>query len=168
MNLIKLLSVIIIILFTSSCEVSTNVSNRSGTLDDDYVEEPLSARSIKFAPALEISNDFINSIQSGNYDYIYSELISDGFKEELSKEEFMEMLNTIINLAGQIKMYKQQQWGFFTIKEDGNEYIGSVKIVEHENGILKYLFVFENDGVFKTLVGFNVKDRTEVTPPGIY
>ncbi len=45
-----------ICIFLNACEVTIDANNRSGTIEDDYVAEPLSDMSRKYEHALKISN----------------------------------------------------------------------------------------------------------------
>ncbi len=151
---------------TVACEVSINTDNRSGTLEDDYIEEPLGFMSEKYENALRVSNEFVDRMRDGSIDSIYSGLFSEELRGIVSKQDFEKVLAQIFAAKGKITKYKKMQWGFISGKENGRDFLASVKIVEHEKGMMKYLVVFNDDGKFDEIVGFRFKEREGVSPPG--
>lgn len=149
-----------------ACEVKFDANNRSGTLDDDYVAEPLSDMSRKYEHALQISNTFIDRIESDELDSIYEKLFSSELRSLISRNDFQNMVGQIYKAKGKIIRFKKMQWGFISGTENGRDFIGSVKIVEHENGMMKYLVVFEDDDKFDKIIGFRFKERDGVSIPG--
>ena len=107
------------------CDSQVVIASRSGTLDDDYVEEPISGEA-----------------------------------------KFIGMIKQIESHVGPIKQYKPMQWRFVPGSDSGEKFLSSVKIVEHEKAMLRYVFVFADDGKYSRLVGFHAKPRTGVAPPG--
>ena len=167
MHILKIILISVTVLLMSACEVNVNLnlSVRSGTADDDYIAEPLPDSAQKYSQALEMSNEFLNAFKSKNYNHIYYSMVAEELRLEISEEEFIEALNVILGQAGEITQYKEMQWGFYSIKNDERNLIGSTKIVEHENIMVKYLFVF-NEGEYHQIVGFQFKQRDGVKPPG--
>ena len=159
---------IITLLLLSSCDASISINNRSGTIKDDYVAEPLSDRSKKYKPLLETSNNIVQMISKEEYEFIYLNKFDDVLKRNLSQDEFISMMNQIKTGVGAIRNFKELQRGFFSGKDKGMDLIYSVKIVEHETQIMKYLFVFEEDGGYSRIVGFHVKAKEGVSLPGQY
>ncbi len=165
----KLFRVIVlaaITFFISACEVKFDANNRSGTVKDDYIAEPLSDMSRKYKNALVVSNLFIKHLQSGKMGTIYETMFSDDLKTILSQQDFRKVMDQIQNAKGKVIRYKEMQWGFISGKEDGRKFIGSVKIVEHEKGMMKYLIVFDDDNEFDRIAGFRFKERDGVSIPG--
>ena len=150
----------------NACEVKFDANIRSGTIDDDYVAEPLSDMSRKYEHALQTSNAFINRMKSGDQDSIYENLFSSDLRNIVSQQDFQKVIRQIHNEKGKIVRYKEMQWGFISGKEEGRNFIGSVKIVEHEKGMMKYLIVFDDDNKFDEIVGFRFKERDGVSIPG--
>lgn len=158
-------SLLIAIIFLCACEVNFDANNRSGTLEDDYVEEPLSNMSQKYGYALQTSNALIERMKSNDLDFIYEKLFSDELRALISREEFQKMINKIHNAKGNIVRFKKMQWGFIPGTANGRSLIRSVKIVEHENGMVKYLVVFDENKLDK-IVGMHFKERDGVSAPG--
>jgi hypothetical protein len=150
----------------SACDFSPQTNIRSGSLDDDYVEEPLGDFAKRFENALAVSNTFIDLYKSNDFEAIYQDIFSDELRRKVSLDQVRELLGKVKSAKGEIIRFKKMQWGFFNYFEEGRNLIASTKIVEHENGLMKYLFVFDNDGKFEKIVGFRFKERAGVSPPG--
>ena len=152
----------------TACEQSVSISNRSGSLSDDYVAEPLSERSKKYENALNVSNEIIKKVIEKDFTAIYEMHFDAELKSQMTKEQFIQAMNQLINSFGSATKYKELQWGFFSRNSEGRNLIFSKKIVEHEKSMVKYLFAFKEDGKYMNIVGFNAHERTGVTPPGVY
>lgn len=157
-----------IIFSVTGCDHSGNISSRSGSLDDDYVAEPISVIAKKYQPALTTSNEIVALISNSNYNEIYDTYFSNKLKSELSKKVFNEQMIKIESGIGKLINYKEMQWGFFGGERQGMNLIYSVKIAEHEKAMMKYLFIFEKDSPYNLLVGFSAKVRDSVSPPGAF
>lgn len=168
MKIIKWIICLHLSLLLVGCDVSLNFSNRSGTLEDDYVAEPLSDNSLKYERALEISNNIIQLIKDIKYQAAYNKYFSNALKAQISADVFVDHMNRVQSTAGVLTDFKPMQWGFFTGKDKGMHLLYSVKIAKHKQSMMKYLFVFNHDGDFGEIVGFNVKVRGVVPPPGVY
>lgn len=68
---------------------------------------------------------------------------------------------------GPIKEYKKMQWGFVPVELENNQLLISFKIVEHQEGLLNYSFVF-NEGSYDKIVGFRLNDHKNARPPYEY
>ena len=151
--------------FTVACDLKVTSANRSGTLDDDYVEEPLSESSKSYAQILNTSNDIIELIRTKDYDKIHSLHVEDRMKDILSTDKLSEAFDGAYGAMGAWVEYKPQQWGFLPTNENGVDYIVSYKIVMHENGRLDYAFAFEKDGTHTKFVGFKIVPRNKARTP---
>ena len=147
-----------------SCDFNSNV--RSGTVDDDYVEEPLAGIAEKYESALETSNAFVEYAKANRIDAIHRNLFAEELRASVPIADFKQMVDQVNSAAGEIIRYKKMQWSFISYSEEGRDLIGSVKIVEHENEMLKYLIVFDKGGDFDRIIGFHFKQRKGVSPPG--
>ena len=76
-----IISVILFSIFLSGCgvDINANVSVRSGGVENDYVEEPLTSYSQKYERALAVSNQAVENLI--NHDYV--SLFEQGFSQEL-------------------------------------------------------------------------------------
>ncbi len=99
-------------------------------------------------------------------DSIYENLFSNDLQNIISRQDFQKLINQIHSAKGKIIRYKEMQWGFISSKEEERNYIGSVKIVEHDKGMMKYLIVFDDDSKFDEIVGFRFKEKDGVSLPG--
>jgi hypothetical protein len=166
LRLIASVSFCTLLVLNSACDSQLVIVDRSGTLDDDYVEEPISARSKKYENALLVSNAVLDKARGGEYRTIYDEFFDARLKSILDEPKFAAMMKQIEGHVGPIKRYKPMQWGFIPRNEAGEKFLYSVKIVEHERGMIRYLFVFADDGHYGKLVGFHAKLRTGIAAPG--
>lgn len=146
-------------------QVQVHVTNRSGPLADDYVEEPISTRSAKYARALEVSNATIDELRAGKSHQVYSGRFGDVLRGLVSEDQFENSLRPLATY-GPVREYKPMQWSFATRIEKGRELLYSTKLVEHEKGRILYVFVFENDGKYERFVGFHWRPYTGVHTPG--
>lgn len=148
------------------CDSGVVIANRSGTVKDDYVEEPISDRSKRYENALQVSNVLLNKLRSAEYHAIYLDFFDSRLKAILDEPKFIAMMKQVEADFGPIKRYKPMQWGFVPRKENGENILYSVKIVEHEKRMMKYFFVFADDGKYQKLIGFHAKPRAGVSAPG--
>lgn len=165
MRIIKL-SILCFLIAVSGCDFSGNISARSGSLDDDYVAEPLSAAVKKYETALTTSNNIMHLFSQSKYRDVYRIYFSDRMKAQVTMKEFQTFMKQVVNNAGQLKAYKEMQWSFSSGTSEGLDLLYSVKVAEHENTMLNYLFIFERDKPYINLVGFSVKERQGVAAPG--
>ena len=157
---------LILVLSLQACDLSNTISIRSGSLDDDYVEEPLSSMVEKYQVALTTSNNILTMISQGKHNDIHRIYFSDSMKSQLTRAQFADFMQQIKNNAGTMTNFKPMQWNFSTGEDQGVDLLYSVKIAEHENTMMKYLFVFDRDKPYTSLVGFFVKQREGVSAAG--
>ena len=149
----------------TACDVNTNTAHRSGTINDDYVEEPLSGNSIKYAEILETSNHVIELVKAKKYKEIYSSYLDESLKETITEAFVIKSYEDAANAMGEIVEYKEKQWGFRPNLENNTNYIVSYKIVFHEKGRLDYSFAFIENGDHSKITGFAIKPRNKVRLP---
>jgi len=92
-----------------ACDQSLNISNRSGSIDDDYIAEPLSEISVKYENALKISNAVIEKLKVREYDSIYDNDFDRQLKNMISKEQFRSLMKQVEAMFGSVKRYKKMQ-----------------------------------------------------------
>lgn len=162
----KFYTLLLIFIFLQGCDLK--VANRSGTIADDYVEEPLSERSVQYELALNTSNKIMALIRDGRCDDIYKNLLSGKAKESLPFDSFKSMCQGLVSNYGNLIKYKPQQWHFFNKTEGDNEYLMSIKLAEHERLMVSYALVFPLNGKYDKIVGIHLKARQGVVPPGVF
>ena len=140
----------------SACEFSYSVNSSGG--GSDYFEEPLSSSVEKYAPALELSNQFLNGIKRERVDEIYGTL-SEDLKNVVSIDDAHSTLGHINDLGGKIVEFLPGQWAFRSGEEDGVDVIYSGKIVKHEKREYVYVFEFIEDGSYDRINGFRMLPR---------
>jgi predicted DNA binding CopG/RHH family protein len=162
----NLISLILLTILLVGCDASIKIDNRSGTTDDDNIEEPLSRLSLKYKNALETSNAIIELIKDKKFEKVASDYFSNDAKINLRVEDLKKSFTQTTSAVGSIKRYKQMQWGFLSKPIEKQSYIYSIKIVEHEKASLNYYFVFVKDSTYTKIVGLSVKIRKRVRPVG--
>jgi len=158
--------VLFLIVGLSGCDISGTISARSGTLDDDYVEEPLSGGVAEYETALVTSNNILTLISKSKYPDLYRIYFSDAMKAQMTSKEFKKFMIQVKEDVGPLRAYKSMQWNFSSGKDKGLDLLYSVKIAEHEKTMMKYIFVFEKDKPYINIVGFSVKQRQGISTPG--
>ena len=158
--------ILLLFLALQGCDFSGSVNVRSGSMDDDYLEEPLNRMVERYQTAPTTSNNILDMISKSQYPDIYRIYFSDSMKAQMTGKEFIDLMNQVKHHAGPLSNFKHMQWNFFTGEEQGMNLLYSVKIAEHENSMMKYLFVFDRDKPYIDLVGFYVKQRQGVSTPG--
>lgn len=133
-----------------------SVSAHSGSRTNPYVEEPLTAMVKKYEQALTTSNGFIDALKSGDYQKAYDDYTDEQFRKNSSVDDLFTYHAGAMRSYGQIKEYKPMQWAFKTATMDGEKFVLSRKIVEHEKGRLIYVFTFARHGPYDELRGLSI------------
>src|SRR5438045_4131223 len=68
-----------------ACSVHVSAGERSGPINDDNVEQPLSGSVRKYEHALLVSNSFIDMLRAGDYHTIHEELFDIPMKAEMDE-----------------------------------------------------------------------------------
>lgn len=155
----------VLVLFAFQCKLGGNfgvMGVRSGTVNDDQVEEPLSTFAKKYENALTVSNKAIDSLVANNYDLASQDLVDDKVKNLMTAEKIKAAMEKVKKAFGKIKGYKRMQWGFVPKLIKGERHLYSVKIVEHEKAQCHYIFTFLDDGHYLKIIGLHIQKRTGV------
>ena len=153
------------ILALISCDINTNLGIRSGNLDDDNIEEPLSAHAKKYRLALNITNDIVEKLREEKYDKIYEKYASEEFKKQVNKEGFAQNFKNILSIFGRIESYKKMQWGFLPSEENGARYLTSFKVLKHEDQVSNLAITFYDDGKYNKFVSIKLAKREGARSP---
>jgi len=137
------------------CQVEPTSSVRSGSLKDANVEEPLTAMSKKYEPALTLSNQLMDKIAAHAYHDIYQNHCDPLLQSMVDEAKFVSLLTALEKQAGPIVRYKRMQWAFDRGANQDIKTVTSTKIVQHEKELVNYQFVFRDDGRYAKLVGFH-------------
>ena len=140
----KHLLMVIILFSLIGCSIKREFAERSGNINDEYVEEPLSAKVKDYASLLELSNELIIEISTKSYVSIYLQF-APRVRDTINEDDFIILMNNLMLEHGDIIDYKPQQWHFRTATENSVDLIYSIKIVEHEKSFLYYTFVFDKN-----------------------
>lgn len=133
-----------------------SVSAHSGSRNNPYVEEPLTPMVKKYEDALTTSNGFIEALKNGDYQKAYSDFTDEKFRQKSTVDDLFTYHASAMSSYGQIKEYKPMQWAFKTATMDGEKFVLSRKIVEHEKGRLIYVFTFVRQGPYNQLRGLSI------------
>ncbi len=150
----------------SGCNLHVTHASRSGSVTEDYVEEPLSAEVQKYEHALEVSNAFLDKLKERDFHTIYESMCGDPIRNAADEHGFAAMVEDFEQGSGAMKSYKPQQWGFVVKTGNAGGFLYSTKIVEYEHGMKRFNFIFVNDGKYEKLSGFNIHERHGVAEPG--
>ena len=168
----KQIQLFIMLSFTliAGCELDFNLQSnsgiRSGNLDNDYIEQPLSKNVNKYKQALNTSNEIIDLIQVRDYGQVYDRYLDASAKQRIDKTVFMKVMSDNEENWGAVVKYKPMQWGFYPRTEDGDDLLHSVKIVEQSKDMMKYIFTFKDDDQYQKVIGFMYRIKDGVALPG--
>ena len=134
----------------TGCTCSPTSTSRSGTLDEPYVEQPLSEGVADKAPFLETSNAVVSAIAVGDRDAAYAWMHPKG----VERDKFDTMLDFLQSAHGSIVDFRPMQWWFI---EDKTQLL-SVKLLvfDHGCGAVRMMFLPEKPTqVFRLWIGGN-------------
>lgn len=166
----------------SACNYDTRDSGRSGTYQDDNLENPLLEDFIQYKEALATSNRIIDLMQEGNAKAISENYVLEELQPLLTEKDIAAVIANAKHKYGRIVSYKPMQWGFEPRVENGKRdksefnrvvaekygskkaasnipVLFSVKIVQHEHALVEYWFQFPADGEYKKLLGIFYKEK---------
>jgi len=141
-----------------ACETNVSSTNNSSQGDNDYFEEPISDRSRKYLPALDISNAFVEYFAQGQLAEA-RELFDPRLQAIISKEQLQSAHARVLENFGPLLEYKPMQWGFGTHSSKPNVLV-SVKIAIHQSSETFYVVTFEDDGIYDKIIAFNIYARS--------
>lgn len=173
----------VILLTLPACNYDTRASGRSGTYQDDYLENPINTDFVQYAPALTTSNNILDLMKQGDSNAIANEYVLEELKPLLTVAEIDKVIKGAEKKYGKIVSYKPMQWGFEPRVENGkrnkdgfNKIIAekygdkkvakkipilfSVKIVQHEHALVNYWFQFPGDDRYNKILGIFYKEKT--------
>lgn len=96
---------------------------------------------------------------------VYARRFEESLRKSASEAQFEESLQGL-GAYGPVREFKPMQWSFGTRVENGRELLYSTKLVDHEKGRIRYIFVFDNDDKYERLVGFHWRPYAGVHTPG--
>ncbi len=182
----KLVAVVMVAILTLSgitaCNYDTRSSGRSGTYQDDYLENPINEDFLQYENALMTSNQVLDLMIAKDAKKIADDYVLEEIKPLLTEADIAKVIKEAEAKYGKIVGYKPMQWGFEPRVENGkrdktefNKIIAekygdkkagkkipilfSVKIVEHENALVNYWFQFPADGEYTKLLGVFYKEK---------
>lgn len=167
----------------TACNYDTRSSGRSGTYQDDYLENPINEDFMQYENALTVSNEILDLMMEDNAKAIADNYVLEELKPLLTEDDIQKVINNAEAKYGKIVSYKPMQWGFEPRVENGkrdtsefNKIIAekygdkkaskkvpilfSVKIVQHENALVNYWFQFPADGEYNKILGVFYKEKT--------
>lgn len=166
----------------SACNYDTRSSGRSGTYQDDTLENPINEEFVEYENALTVSNQVLDLMIAKDSKSIANDYVLEELKPLLGEKEIADLMAKAESRYGKIVGYKPMQWGFEPRVENGkrdksefNRIIAekygdkkaakkipilfSVKVVEHENALVNYWFQFPADGEYNSLLGIFYKEK---------
>src|SRR5262245_42158991 len=94
--------------FLGGCADKPPMGLRSGTEDDDYVEQPLSDAAKGFENALLLSNRALELIQAGDTKAVYDQFLDPRLHAKATAEQFAAPIEGNLKKFGPIKQFKPQ------------------------------------------------------------
>lgn len=166
---LKLLVVFLLTSVLIGCGVEVNgsasVFASSGSMHDQYVEEPIATDYRKYESALLLSNKLTGLIEKGDYAAVYGDYSSVEFKSSVGLQEFKKTMEGLMADAGQIEEFKHMQWYFRVYKKGGRALLLSTKIVKHKGLMVSYNFLFEQ-GRYDEIVGLTFSNYKPLKAAG--
>ncbi len=153
--------VVLLLVVLASCEFNANFSVRSGDMQNDYVEEPISATVIKYAETLATANLFIELIKNSDYPKAYK-LFDKNIQNQLSENEFETLLTKNAPVIGKINEFKKNQWSFDFESIDKIDFVRMTKIVKHEKIVMHYIFLYAKNSDYSKIQGFSFREKTDL------
>jgi hypothetical protein len=126
---------------------------RSGTIENDDIEEPLADTVAQYKAFLDISNSLVAMLQRKEYAALYAGFFHPELLKTVTPEKFQAMNNAIVAFCGELNSWKPMQWYFVFMKENNEDMIISVKVVHHRDAVVYYRFTFYPDDPGK-IIGF--------------
>ena len=163
---LTVLAILVLLLLSFACEVRVSKGTRSGSLSEDYAEEPLSADARQYERALEMSNTIMDLLLERDYRRIVDSLVDRRSAPDITQQRMLDIFRDVESHAGPGLRYKRLQWGFVARQEGARSLLYSTKIVEHEKFKMRYVFIFIDDGTYRRIAGFYVRGYTGVAAPG--
>ena len=164
---IKTIIIILLIFFLfvpSGCDFKVKPANsfvRSGTVQEDDVEEPLSDDEKQYEKALTTSNEIIDAFINDNLSDFYNKYTSVILQNKIHEDDFSKIYASVIEKTGPINSYKKMQWWFEQGEDHGTKIIISKKIVHHEKQVLFYNIVFKH-GEYDQIIGIHFQIRKKI------
>jgi hypothetical protein len=136
---------------------------RSGSANDDYIEEPLIELAKPLAPMLELSNQMLTVLHDGDAHKFYTQYVAPELAKTMKLEDLERVLRQANAAAGKPVSFKPQQWAFAAHSDASGNFIASTKIMTHEGGTVYYTFTFHERGDTK-IVGLHIRPRSSTGP----
>lgn len=169
----------------TACNYDTRSAGRSGTYQDDYLENPINQEFLEYEHALVVSNEILDLMKTNDSSKIADKYVVEELKPLLTEKDVSRVIKSAEEKYGKIVSYKPMQWGFEPRVENGkgdksefNRIIAekygdkkagkkipilfSVKIVQHEKAQVSYWFQFPADGKYDKILGVFYKERQGV------
>lgn len=173
---------LVISLMLGACNYDTRSAGRSGSYQDDYKENAINEDFVQYENALTTSNEILELMKTGDAKKIADDYVLEEIKPLLTEAQIAEVIKKAEAKYGKVVSYKPMQWGFEPRVENGkrdksefNRIIAekygnkkashkipilfSVKIVQHEKGLVNYWFQFPSDGEYKKILGIFYKEK---------
>ena len=151
-------SLIALLSFAVGCEVIYSENNNSSDGDNDYYEEPISTRSKRYSPALDVSNKFLEHMTNERFSDALS-LFNKSAKGDSAPNHMKLFRDMLVEEYGYIVEYKPMQWGFTSRMEAGEDVLYSIKIVIREKSEVFYIFRFIDDGMYEEISRLQIEPR---------
>ena len=155
-----------VLLFPVGCRIQlTDPTVQSGTVYDDYLEEPLTEGVQKYEQALLTSNGAVELIASGDYALLRERYFADNLVASTTDESIAQMIEKLMVTVGPFVGYKVMQWSFTVTEEKGRKLLISQKILEFEKTLMYLRFAFFLESDYERFAGFHFEQRNRAVVP---
>ena len=158
----KVFTVLIVLLCLFGCDVNTVKVKRSGSIDNDFVEDPIPD---DYKKVILTSNLIIDLLKKSDFKTINTHFVHETARETITESELANIFDQLEKQIGAIDIYLTSQWGIRPKSRDGVLYTYSVKIVKHQNAYMNYFFVFDLALSDSEIVGLYFKKKNGIRSP---
>jgi hypothetical protein len=159
---LKAFTLLIALLWLVGCDVNTIKVKRSGSINNDFVEDPMPS---DYQEIILTSNAILDLLKKGDFKTINTNFVHATARETISESELTNIFGKLENQVGEIDMYLTSQWGIRPKTKDGVLYTYSIKIVKHQHADMNYFFVFDTALSDSQIIGLYFKEKNGVRSP---
>ncbi len=137
---------------------------RSGTIEDEDVESPLSDESRQYSRLLELGNEVVRLTKARDWNSVVRQHFAPELRKQISPDQYGRLVAQIESFGGPLQGFKPQQWWFEFGEHEGKPLVVLKKIVHHERFSYYYAFFVYADRLDQ-LVGFRYVPRGPAARP---
>lgn len=145
--------VALLVIFLIGCDINQEITYSSGTVNNPYIEEPLTKNVEKYQNALAISNKIAERLIEGDIEAVYLRYFSEKLRKSIAPPEFEYLVNASTSYSGGMLSYKPMQWRFTLTKVEGQDTLISTKFLQYEKNKVSLTLYFLADSNYREIEG---------------